>query len=107
MTKVNLLNKHTVGIVVGVAIATAALSLQASAGVDIYNEDMVAYKISVISENSNKSRELGPGESWRSVCEKCNILIANIGKTKWVEETTASGEDVIIIEYGKVQIGGC
>jgi len=107
MTKINLLNKHTVGIVVGVAIATAALSIQASAGVDIYNEDMVAYKISVISENSNTERKLGPGESWRSVCDKCEIFIANIGKTEWVEETAASGEDVITITYGNIGFGGC
>lgn len=107
MTKVNLLNKRTAGIIVGVAIATAALSIQAIAGVDIYNEDMVAYKISVTSENSSKARELGPGESWRSICVKCNISISNIGKTEWVEETTASGEDVITISYGNVGFGGC
>ena len=107
MTKVNLLNKRTAGIIVGVAIATAALSIQASAGVDIYNEDLVAYKISITSENSSKSREVGPGESWRSVCEECNISIASMGETKWVEETTASGEDVVSINYGRVGFGGC
>ena len=74
---------------------------------DIYNEDLVAYKISVVSHGSQKSRELGPGESWRSVCEECNISIANLGESDWVEETTASGEDVVSINYGRVGFGGC
>ena len=107
MTKINLINKMTVSFVAAVAITTASFAIPAIAGVDIYNEDMVAYKISVDSQGSEKSRELGPGEAWRSVCEECNIFIANMGETKWVEETTASGEDVITITYGNVGFGGC
>ena len=78
---------------------------QATANVDIWNEDGVAYRVLVTDKSGQVTRSIAAGNHWKGACENCVVKITPVSGGSWSDQIEASGQDVVTIEHGSLRVG--
>lgn len=80
----------------------AALAIFAVTGaaraVDVVNEDMQSYEITVITDDEKETLEVLPGEQFDAICEQCSLSIGD------GEELEVEGDEVVFIKNGEFRV---